>query len=569
MSSELTPFHAARARILAVFALAWGLWSCASHPAKLDYAPGPGRSAPPRSGGKAILVREEDPDYLDPALSYGTYSAPVNEAVYHTLLDYEGVPGAAGARLRPDLAETLPQVREGGTLYCFKLRADARFGPPLRRHITAADCKYSIERLFKVHSPGMSFYRSIVGASDVLAGRGRTLAGVVARGDSLYVRLTRPDPVFPHILAMTFTSPVPSEVAERYPNTLSQHTVATGPFRVAEFVPRRRVLLVRNQDYCGPPAYLDTIEVRLGVTAVNAVAMIRKGLADGGFFTVPSAEYIRLSRDSVWKHQLDLADGLNTEYLFFNVREKPFDDVRVRQAVGWSLDRRALVKVYAGQGTAAGELLPLGMPGAVPLGRYQGPDLERARALLREAGYPNGFSTKLYGWTTEPGPRELALVQQQLESIGIRAELDLGEAAAYNALAGDTSRHVPFGIYSWTADYVDPSNFFDPLLNGHRISPLYNNNLSLFDDPWVNAAIERALATTDDSLRVPMWQEIDRRVMDLAPVMPMIHTFESRLYSPRLGGWYRHITRILKLEQLYLKSPAQPRALAAAGSNTR
>jgi ABC-type transport system substrate-binding protein len=539
------------------------LASCASRPPALTYLPGP-NAGPPLQGGSIVLVREEDPDFLDPALSYGTYSGPVNEAIYHTLMDYAHVPGPEGARLVPDLADALPTVRENGTLYCMRVRASARFGAPLHRHITAADFKYSIERLFRVSSPGASFYRHIVGAAAVLAGRDSVLPGVIARGDSLYVRLTHRDPVFPSMLAMPFTAPMPAEVAERYRGTQSQHTVATGPYQVAEFVPRRHLVLVRNPDYWGQPGHLDTIEVRFGVTSANAVALIKRGRADGGFFEVPPAEFARLRHDPVWASQIDVADGLNTEYLWFNVHLKPFDDVRVRQAVAWALDRRAILKVYAGKGVVAGEFLPLGMPGAVPLHRYPGPDPERARRLLREAGYPNGFSTTLYGWTVEPGPRELTIIQEQLAEVGIRARLDLGETVGYTSLAGDTTRHVPFGIYGWYADYVDPSNFFDPLLNGHRIIPEYNNNLSLYDDPGFNALLERAMVTEDDSARVAMYRELDRRVMDEVPVVPMIHLLESRMYGLRLGGWYRHATRILKLEDLYLKPTRPPAAAVAA-----
>lgn len=527
------------------------------------YPAGP-TGAGPRRGGHAVFVREEDPDYLDPALSYGTYSAAVNEAVFHTLLDYAHVAGPAGAQLKPDLAESLPDLREGGTLYAFRIRHDARFGAPLHRHITAADFKYSIERLFKVNSPGVNFYRRIVGADRVLAGRDTVLPGVIARGDSLYVRITQPDPVFIQVLSMTFTAPLPREVVERWSGTLSQHSVASGPFQVAEFTPRRRVVLVRNPDYCGTPAWLDTFELRLGVTSTNAVALIKRGQVDGGFFEVPPAEFARLHTDSLWRPQISVDDGLQTEYLFFNVRKRPFNDVRVRQAICWALDRRALLKAYSGKGTVAGEFLPPGMPGVRPLGRYPGPDLARARRLLREAGYARGFTTRLYGATVQPVPRLLTIVQQQLAEIGVRVELDLGEAVGYTSMAQDTMRHIPFGWYSWTADYVDPSNFFDTLLNGRRITAKFNNNLSLLDDPRINDAIERAMSTADDSTRARLWHALDERVMDQAPVATMIHLHESRLYSRRLGGWYRHITRILKLEDLYLKSASAPAVASRA-----
>jgi peptide/nickel transport system substrate-binding protein len=542
---------------------ALALGGCVAREATLRFPPGAFTGGPPRHGGTAVFVREEDPDYLDPALSYGAYSAPLVEAIFHTLLDYVDAPGPDGARLVPDLAQRLPDVREGGTLLAFRIRPEARFGPPLGRHIVAADFKYAIERLFRIGSPGIGFYRTIAGADRMLAGRDSALAGVIARGDSLYIRLTAPDPIILQELSMTFTAPVPREVAEKYPGTFTQHTVATGPFMVAQFVPRQRVVLVRNPAWWGEPARLDTFVLQLGVTVDNAVALIRRGEADGGMFEVPAAAFARLRRDSLWRHQLDVADGLNTEYLFMNVRHGPFRDRRVRQAVNWAIDRRAIVKVWSGKGVAAGEFLPPGMPGAHPLDLYPAVDPARARRLLAEAGYPNGFETTLYGWSTEPDPRQLTVVQQQLAEVGIRVRLDLGEATGYTSMAEDTSRHIGFGIYSWYADYVDPSNFFDVLLSGRRIQAIHNENLSLFDDPRVNAGIARAMAERDAAARALLWHGVDSLVMVEAPVAPLLHHDDSRLYNPRLGGWYRHITRILKLERLWVKD-APPPAVAAA-----
>ncbi len=555
MTRRAGPTRAPRAA-LACVALTLAAAGCARREAAWRYLPGP--EGVPRRGGSVVFVREEDPDYLDPALSYGAYSAPLVGAVFHTLLEYADEPAPAGARLVPELAENLPDLREGGRLYCFKVRADARFSQPVRRHIVAADFKYALERLFRVNSPGVTFYRHIEGAERVLAGQDSVLPGVIARGDSLYIRLTRPDPIFLPILSMTFTAPLPREWVERWPDSFSRHTVATGPFMIAEYVPRRRVLLVHNPDYCGTPAWLDTFELKLSVSPINAVALIRRGLADGGFFEVPAPEYARLQADSLWKRQIDIGDGLNTWYLFMNVRRKPFDDIRVRQAVCWAIDRRAIVKVWSGKAVPAGEFLPPGMPRARPLGRYQGPDTAKARALLRAAGYPNGLDVMLYGFTTEPITREAAVVQQNLADAGIRATLALSEGVAYTSFAEDTSNHVAFGQYGWFADYVDPSNFFDTLLNGKRITAIHNNNLSLYDDTKVNALIERAMQTSDDSARARLWTAVDRQVMDDAPVCPTVHMLDSRLYSPRVGGWYRHVTRILKLERLYLKQPAAP-----------
>jgi len=528
---------------------------------EMSYPPGPTSGGPPHRGGHIVFVREEDPDYLDPALSYGSYSAPLVESIFRTLLEYPDSSGTAGARLVPELAESLPDLREGGTLYAFKVRPDARFGAPLHRKITAEDFKYAFERQFRVGGPGTSFFLGVVGARDMLAGKVHSVAGVIVHGDSIYFRLEKPDPIFPQLIAMTFTAPVPREIDEKYPNAYTQHAVSSGPYEIAEFTPRRRVLLVRNPDYFGEPAWADTFELKLGVTATNSVALIRRGVVDGGIFSVPAGDYARLRRDPFWRQQLEIADGLNSEYLFMNVREKPFDDVRVRQAVCWAIDHRAMVKAINGLGNVAGEFLPPGMPGARRLGRYLGPDggpdVVRARKLLREAGYPDGFKTKLYGMTPEPVPRMLTLVQQELEDVGIHAELDMGEAVAYTSMAQNVSNHVAFGYFGWYADYVDPSNFFDVLLNGQRIQPTNNLDLSMYDDPVTNTMIAGAMASTDDSTRARRWREIDERVMEAAPVALLVHRYDDRLYAPRLGGWYRHITRILKIDRLYVKQPLE------------
>ena len=535
---------------------------CTGHRLAHAYPLGSQSGGPPRPGGRAVFVREGDQDYIDPALSYELYSSPVVMGVNRMLLDYVNEPGVAGTRRVPGLATSLPTITDDGTLYAFRVRPDARFAQPIGRHIVAADFKYALERLFRVGSPGVDFFRHIVGAANVLAGRDTALAGVIARGDSLYIRLERPDPVFLSVLSMTFAAPLPREAVPAVSGAFPT-TIASGPFRIAEFSPRQRVVLVKNPDYCGSPAWLDTVEVRFGVTTSNGVAMIRRGAADGGLFEVPAAEYGRLRNDPSWRPQLDVADGLNTTFMFMNVRMKPFNDVRVRQAVAWAVDRRIAVKTYSGKASIAGEVLPPSMPGSLQLGRYPGPDLARARRLLAEAGYPHGFSTMLYAGTEEPWPRLVTVIQQELAEIGIRATLDFSEFSTYFAMIGDTTRHVPFGMFGWYADYPDPSNFFDTLLNGHRITAIHNNNNSMFDDATVNAMIERAMVTRDDSSRVRLWQDVDRSVMDEVPMVPMVHALESRLYAPRLGGWYRHLTCVLKLESLYIKSDA-PGAVAGS-----
>jgi ABC-type transport system substrate-binding protein len=200
------------------------------------------------------------------------------------------------------------------------------------------------------------------------------------------------------------------------------------------------------------------------------------------------------------------------------------------------------------------------MPGMTRLHRYEHRDVARAKRLLAEAGYANGFKTTLYGWTVEPGPRMLTMMQEQLADAGIHADLDLGETVGYTSMAADTTNRVAFGIYSWNADYVDPSNFFSTLLDGRRITPSNNNDLSMFDDAATDALMDRASAEVEPVKRAALWKQVDERIMDLAPVAVFLHQLESRFWSPRVGGWYRHVTRILKIEDLYVKAPSATHA---------
>ena len=230
--------------------------------------------------------------------------------------------------------------------------------------------------------------------------------------------------------------------------------------------------------------------------------MIRRGLVDGGMFEVPAGEYARLRRDPLWRRQIDVADGLNTEYLYMNVRDEAVRRRARAAGGGWALDRRAILKVWSRQGRAwpASSCRP-GCRAPCGSGATTAPTARARAALLREAGYPNGFTTTLYGWTVEPGPRELALVQQQLAEVGIRAELDLGETAGYTSHGRATPRnHVPFGMLRLVRRLRRPVELLRHAAQ-RRAHPAgdHNSNLGCSTMPDVNA---RHRAGDGDSRRL-------------------------------------------------------------------
>jgi len=507
----------------------------------------------PRRGGKIIALSQNGPDYLDPGLAYLTTSWEILPAVNSGLLTYVKAAGAEGMELVPDLATDLPEISPDGRRYTFTVRSGVRFGPPLQREVAAADLKYSLERLFRLNSPGVGFYMNIAGAPQMSRGQAVHIEGIRVSGDTLVFQLQEPDATFLNKLAMPFAYVVPQEVAEDHPQDYSQHNVATGPYMIDRYVPRRRIILVRNPHYEGREGYADTLEVQLGGNTLNAIAKIKKGQADLSLDTLPPSELPRLKRNPLYRERLRITPIGTLYYVFMNVRMKPFDDLRVRQAVCYAIDKRAMVKVWAGQGTIANEILPPEFPAFQALDLYPAPDLSRARELLAQAGYPDGFKVDFYSQNVDPWPRVCEVIQAQLRQVGIRTRIRLFDYSVYYQLIGRPAEEVPMGLSGWYQDYPDPSNFIDVLFNGERITAVHNNNVSHYDNPEVNRLIRETLKLMDAEARDRNWRQLDSMITADASIVPYLHLTNHAFISPRLGGYLYHPSVGTLLTLLYVK----------------
>ena len=507
----------------------------------------------PRRGGKIILLSQNGPDYLDPGLAYLTTSWEILPAVNNGLLTYVKASGAEGMNLIPDLASKMPDISPDGRRYTFVVKKGVRFGSPVNREVTAADFKYSMERLVAVNSPGIGFYMNIAGALQMSRGEADHISGVQVCGDTLTFRLLEPDALFLNKLAMPFAYVVPREVAEKHPQDYSQHHVATGPYTIAEYIPRRRIILVRNPNYTGQEGYADTLEIQLGGNTLNAIAKIKKGQADLSLDVIPSSELPRLKRDPRYKDRVKITPVGSLYYIFMNLRVKPFDDLRVRQAVCYAIDKRALLKVWSAQGIIANEIIPPEFPAFQALTLYPGPNLEKARALLAEAGHPEGFKTDFYATNIDPMPRLAEVIQAQLRQVGIMTTIKLFDSSVYYQLIGRPAEQVPMGASGWYQDYPDPSNFIDVLFNGRRITPVRNNNVSHYDNPRVNDLIEQTLKLMDSQVRTENWRRLDRMITADATIVPYLHYTNHAFISRRLGGYLYHPSAGTMLTCLYLK----------------
>ena len=323
-----------------------------------------------------------------------------------------------------------------------------------------------------VDSPGARYTGDIVGAADVLAGRTTAAAGVVARGNTLVIRFTRPIVDFAAKTTMPFFCAVPPTLPSD-PEGLTIFPSA-GPYVVTEYRPGERVTIRRNRFYGGSrPHHVDGFDVDLRVTG-PAEGLDRVEHGDADWAGALSPDYFAPGRNLAAKYginrsQFFVRPGFVLRHLIFNSARPLFrNNAPLRRAVNFALDRRALARAATNTPLSdrlTDQLLPPSLPGFKDASIYplQRPNLERARSLAR--GNLRGGKAVLY---TSNGPQPLAVAQtakQQLAAIGLEVELrPLPGSAFVNRLyvAGEPWDLV---LILWAPDFVDPFQFINELFD--------------------------------------------------------------------------------------------------------
>jgi peptide/nickel transport system substrate-binding protein len=278
--------------------------------------------------------------------------------------------------------------------------------------------------------------------------------------------------------------------------------------------------------------------------------MVERGEIDRTKADAVSA--LRHARDPRLRSTLHWVTSVNTGYLFLNTEVKPFDDPRVRRAMNHAIDKRRLMQLAGGLAVAADSVVPPSMPWTnpgLPVYEYS-PD--KARALLREAGLPNGFKTGLWFINARAIDRRLAEgMQQELRAVGIEVQLEGINQSAFEVKAR-SRRQVACGIWSWSQDYPDPSNFLDVLLNGDRITDQDCNNLAFYSNPEVNRRLALAGDSFDPETRLRLFREAESLVMQDAPWVPLYHQQDPIIRHPRLRGDVPHPVYLWRYENMWL-----------------
>jgi peptide/nickel transport system substrate-binding protein/oligopeptide transport system substrate-binding protein len=487
-------------------------------------------------GGQMVVTYKDDISTFDPAIGYDWQNWSMIKSLFDGLMDYK--PGTT--ELIPDLAESYT-ISEDGLVYTFKLRPGVKFHNG--REMTASDIKYSIERSVnpETQSPGQGFFWQIEGFDEMAAGNAQELTGITTPDDqTVVIELSQPDATFLQIVAINFAFAVPREEVEKYGPDFGRNPVGTGAYKMTEWSLGQRVVFERNPDYFreGAP-HLDKIIFEVGQDPSVALLRLKRGEVDVLGDPIPSANFLQEKNDPANKDRIVEGELLHTGYITMNTTEAPFDNKLVRQAVNMAINKEKVVRIVNGRGVVANQPLPPAMPAYDT--EYEGYpyDPAKAKELLAEAGYPDGFETELYAMNTDPNPRIAQSFQQDLAAVGIKAEIKaLAQATVIDAGGQGTAPMLWSGGMAWIADYPDPSNFYGPILGcGGAVPGGWNWAKYCNEEIDAMAATADGMAGDDQAeARIQMWTEIYNKIMEDAPWVPVFNEVRFAMHSDRIGG---------------------------------
>ena len=487
-------------------------------------------------GGTLRVDSNVDFDYIDTSLAYFSHSWQILNATQLKLMSFPDKEGAAGSRMRAEAAAGFPRVTNGGKTYTFTVKPGFRFsdGSP----VTADNFRAAIARALnpKMQSPASSFLDDVA--------RYRTVGK-----NQLEITLKVVAPDFLARMSMPFFSAIPAN-RPIVPEGVDAPLVSAGPYFIREWVKGRSARIARNPFWnnakepfksLGRPANVNEMVYTMGNTLDAQKLRIERNEADLG--SIPPAAAAELSQKfGLNKGRFFIRKNLVFWYLALNNDSALFKgNTKLRQAVNFAIDRPQIVRQHGFLGGGrTDQILPPGMPGfkdgkIYPLIGQNATTKRQASALAN--GNTRGGKAVFYAFTSAPGPAIAQVVQFNLKQIGIDVEIKQFTRTVQHEKVG--TRGEPFDIShsGWGADYPDPYNFINVLLDGGKIQATNNVNESYFNDKSYNAKMERASRLSGDA-RLQGYGNLDIDIMkNQAPLAPYINT-NARVFVSESVGCY-------------------------------
>jgi peptide/nickel transport system substrate-binding protein len=517
-------------------------------------------------GGTLNILGTSDVDYLDPQVTYYSTGYTVARLYHRELFSYPA-DIATKDKAVPDLAEQLPTTENGGVsadgkTYTITIKQGAQWNTNPPRQVTAADTVIGVKRSCNPAQPfgGLpDFQDLIVGLKQFCDGfadvgqdaasikkyiEATPLPGVVAKDDRTVVfTLTAPASYFTDILALPSLSPAPVENLNYVPGSteLGQNLVVNGPYKVDAYEPTKRIELSRNPAWKPETdpirgAFVDKIVIDETQSQESIQQQLQTGApnADMQFdiATPPSQVPGLLAAGDT--NLCTCPTNQSSPYLVYNLRSpnnnNALANVKVRQAISYGINRANIVQVLGGPEIAPPltHVLPPSLLGSQENDPYPY-DPDKAKQMLAEAGFPNGFTLKfLYRNASEGSSKAFATVQQDLTRVGIKIEGVPSPNADFYVKYLQEPDVAQRGVWdiaslSWGSDWAGnaAASYFGPLFSGPPSFPPIGSNFGFYDSPATNELIKQALAATDEQTAADAWAKADKQVMADAAFYPV------------------------------------------------
>ncbi len=485
----------------------------AAAPAASSEAAAP--AADDKSGGVLVFGRPGDSVGLDPARETDGESFYATHQIFDTLVEFK----TGTTEIVPALA-TSWDVSDDNLTYTFHLREGVKFhdGTPMNADAVVFSLDRQLSEDHKYHEYGpWKYWLNYMGMSDIVD-------SIVAKDDLTVVfNLQKPEAPFIANLAMDFAGIVSPTAFMADPEGFSSNPVGTGPFKFVSWTKDSDIVLDRNDDYW-EDVFLDRLILKVIPDATARWLALQKGEVD--VIDFPAADDLPAMAADPDVELIQQA-GLNVGYLALNNEKKPYDDKRVRQAMNYAIDRDEIIAaVYGSAGQVAKNPIPPNIWSYNDDIEAYPYDVDKAKALLAEAGYANGFKTEIWAMPVarpyNPDARKIAeIMQAQLAKINVEVEIVSYEWGTYLDKC-DFGEHQA-AMLGWTGDNGDPDNFLWVLLSKPSAVPPAGN-IAFWKNDEFTALIKEAKEIADVAKRTQLYMDAQVIFHEEAPWVPIAHS---------------------------------------------
>ena len=489
----------------------------------------------PASGDNILrLVTADEQTTCDVQKTTEYYTMPLNifERLVETQTNLDGT-----SELVPGLAENW-DISDDGLIYTFYLRKGVKFQNG--EEFKADDVVYTFERMLKPETNALNqdFIMAVKGAADMMEGTTDKLEGLEVI-DDYTIKMTLEDPFAPFLANLAtpgvsiYNRKFTEEAGDQF-GLMPEKTCGTGPFMLSKWELNSETQIDAFDGYWKGRPKLDAVNFKTVKDADTQRMMFENGELDEFDCDEAPSQIAYFAESDKYKDWIKVGNRVGTTYYSINQGIEPFNDVRIRKAFQMSFDKQQLLNtLYDGRGTVANGIIPPGLIGYnpdLPEIKY---DPEKAKKLMSEAGYPNGFEMDICMVTDSPDTLRInEMVQSMLSKVNIKANIVQKDEASWYGVRAEGN----LGSYtvSWSADFNDPDNFFYTFFAPQNTVKRSFN----YDNPEASNKVAEARKMNDQDERIKLYQELEKQIIqEDAAWVPLYSRQHIYVVNPRVQNY--------------------------------